>query len=508
MPTDGIHRSSLLSALLIATLVSLPAYAAMDPRFELDPQALGAASPAVKKTGPGRPAPRPRPDTPRVTTAEGATIYVVKPGDNLFKILIRDFGLRNDEADALVEVIRRENTIPDIRNLKVGQRIAIPAVPHRAKRPVPRLQAESEGAGKAKAGPTFMLESPDAVLTELEAIVQIRQVWDRMIPPPTAGLQPVVIQSPAYSLSLDPQRYPIYAAMGNGRILVDRTASIPPLVKELITAGDPSVRIVTESPRNPKSFISAMLDSAGFYSVEENFSLEFGTDPRLTVRSDFKIEKSPESLINQDMILMNSGRTPYPKTVSEFLNKEGLTVYEPFADYKPVASAANGRVFQISSRNQPEIIDGLLSTFSIVPEKEKRVDVFSGENNGISLSIKADRYFELDGKRHVVSRFDGDPVTYTLYRLLEARGYQVVILEPRDDFRKVTEKLLSRLQIQGLFDRHQFAPDVGANYSLSMSGFKLEGAGLPVAGMFLTNLELDPVIRNLLVENGYSIAVR
>jgi hypothetical protein len=64
------------------------------------------------------------------------------------------------------------------------------------------------------------------------------------------------------------------------------------------------------------------------------------------------------------------------------------------------------------------------------------------------------------------------------------------------------------LLIQGLYDRHQFVADAGANYALSMSGFKLEGAGVPVADMFLTNLELDPVIRKLLIENGYSITGR
>jgi hypothetical protein len=419
--SDSLDRSIILISLMTTLLVSCPLHAAMDPRFELDPQTLGVPAQAAKKTNPDRHAVRPRTDVTTGAGADGTTIYVVKPGDNLFKILMREYGLRNDEADALAEVIRRDNNISDSRNLKVGQRIAIPAVRRTAgaKRKTGHRQQTDAGVA-VKGGTTFRLESPDSALSELEASIQIRQVWDRMLPPPAGGLKPVMIQSPSYSLSLDPQRYPVYAAMNNGRILVDRNASIPPLVKELITEIDPSVKIVSESPRNPKSFISAMLASAGFYSVEENFSLEFGTDPQLTVRSDFKIEKAPESLINQDMILMNSGRIPYPKSVSEFLAKEGLTVYEPFAESRPVLPIASGRLFQIVSRNQSDIVDGLLSSFSIVPDKDKRLDVFAGDNNGISLSIKADRYFERGGTRHVISGFDGDPVTYTLYRLLEA----------------------------------------------------------------------------------------
>ncbi|MBC8019246.1 MAG: peptidoglycan-binding protein LysM, partial [Verrucomicrobia bacterium] len=129
----------------------------------------------------------------------------------------------------------------------------------------------------------------------------------------------------------------------------------------------------------------------------------------------------------------------------------------------------------------------------------------AADNNGISLSVKAERYFERGGQRHIVTSFDGDPVMYTLFRILEAKGYQVTILEAQDDFRKISDKLLSRLRIQGAYAQHTLGHDTGANYSLRMSGYKLEGAGLPVGGLFLTDLELDRVIRDLLTENGYSI---
>jgi hypothetical protein len=49
---------------------------------------------------------------------------------------------------------------------------------------------------------------------------------------------------------------------------------------------------------------------------------------------------------------------------------------------------------------------------------------------------------------------------------------------------------------------------MGTGYSLHMSGFKLENPDFPVAGVFLTNLELDRVIRDLLAEDGYSIIAK
>jgi len=39
--------------------------------------------------------------------------------------------------------------------------------------------------------------------------------------------------------------------------------------------------------------MASLLAGARFYSVEENFSLDVGNDPKLTVRADFKIERPP-----------------------------------------------------------------------------------------------------------------------------------------------------------------------------------------------------------------------
>jgi len=406
-------------------------------------------------------------------------------------------------------VICHENNIDDIWHLKIGQKIIIPPLRRRGDGTIKGVHARQSDEVKSWSGGQILrLNSSETALSEVEASAQIRETWNKLLPLPAGGQKPIILQSPTFSLTLDPQRYPVYAALDNGRILVDRNDSIPPLVKALITEKDPSVRIVSESPLNGKRFLSAMLDSAGFYSVEENFSMDFGSDPKLTIHSDFKIEKTPESLIKQDLVLMNAGQNPIPEVISKFLKKEGFTVYEPFASPKSTTNGTTGRLHQITSRKQSDMIDALLSSLSIFPDKDRRLDVFAADNNGISLSVKAERYFERGGQRYVVSSFDGDPVTYTLYRILETKGFQVAILEAKDDFRNVSEKLLSRLRIPGIYAQHKLSPDKGANYSLHMTGFKLESPDFPVAGVFLTNLELDRVILDLLAEDGYSIITK
>jgi hypothetical protein len=503
------NRSCINIILFIVLSMSLslqPVYSAMDASFELDPQSLGVSSASKKSVKADRRSGRRRTPKPSATVADKGVMHIIKPGDNLFKILMRDYGLTNNEAEHYIEVICRENSISDIRQLKIGQKIRIPPLRSMGDSAIKGAQPQMPDASNSLTGGQILrLNSPETALSELEASVQVRQVWNKLLPAPVDSQGPIMLQSPTFSLTLDPQRYPVFATMDHGRILVDRSSSIPPLVKALITEKDPSVRIVTESPRNGKRFLSAMLDSAGFYSVEEDFSMEFGSDPKLTVHSDFKIEKSPDSLIRQELVLINAGQSPFPASIGTFLKKEGFTVYEPFASPKPVITGTTGRLHQVTSKKQSDMVDALLSSISIVPDRDRRLDVFAADNNGISLSVNADRYFENGGQRYVVTSFDGDPVTYTLYRILETKGYQVAMLESRDDFRKVSEKLLSCLRIPGAYAMYKLNADMGANYSLHMTGFKLENPDHPVNGVFLTNIELDRVIRDLLAESGYSI---
>ncbi|HEY3306859.1 MAG TPA: LysM domain-containing protein [Desulfuromonadaceae bacterium] len=489
------------------------AHAAMDPRFELDTQALD--SKAKHKVKSGKRSNRDHGFKPDDEIGARGVVYKVKPGDHLFKILMRDYKLTSDEAESFVEEIRRENNIYDITRLRVGQKIVIPPVRRKAdgglkfsSAPNSRLNASNSDTS-AVAGQAFRIESSAALQLEQDASGTLKNIWNKLIPSGAEMLKPLSLQTATFSLSLDPQRYPVFSAMDGGRILLDQNATIPPLVKSLIEEKDPKIRIVSESPLNSKKLLAAMLGSAGFYSVEENFTMEFGLDPKLVVTSDFKIEKTPESLIKQDVSLLNSGKSALPQPLNEFLRKEGFTVYEPFATLRPLLAPIPSRqIHQINTKRQPEVVEAILKALAIPFDSDRRVDVFAAENNGISLSVKAERFFEQDGQRFIVTSFDGDPITYTLFRLLETKGYRVVILEGQDDFRKVTEKILGRLRIKGDYAQHKLWTDDNQSYSLQMSGFKLDGPGIPGGALFITNLNLDPIIRDLLTENGYTIKAK
>ena len=96
-------------------------------------------------------------------------------------------------------------------------------------------------------------------------------------------------------------------------------------------------------------------------------------------------------------------------------------------------------------------------------------------------------------------------MNYTLFRILETKGYNVVILDAKDDFRKISEKLISRMKIKGVYAQQSLLQDGFAGYSLQMSGFKLDDALLPGGGIFLTDRAMDRIVRDLFAENGFTI---
>lgn len=461
-----IFRTSCMLAGCIALSIcaSPVAQAAMNPSFEIDPQVLAGAG------RPAKPAPKPQKPSAALVGAQSS-------------------------ASPKAHIVHRTRQGGGDGSRKRAQR---------AKGSLARRSA-STASGRAPFQ-TLRLEASPASLTSQEAAFKFTEFWKTVAPQASLVQKPLVFHSPAYSLTLDPQKFPVFSAMDGARIVVDQEASIPPLVKSLIMEQEPGIRIVSESPVNSRPFLASMLDAAGFYSVEEDFTVEFGVDPRLRVHSDFKVEKTAESLIKQDVALVNSGRVALPQALTSFLKKEGFTAHEPFASLKPaVVGGPQYPVYQVSASNRIEMVDTILTALSVGYRSDYQVDVFGRDNNGISLSVRAQRYFERNGQRCVVTGFDGDPVTYTLFRILETKGYKVVILDGQDDFRKVSEKVLASLHLPAQYAFHTLWPDNGSNYSLQMSGFRLEGAAVPGGALFLTNLQLDPVIRDLLSVNGFDV---
>ena len=368
---------------------------------------------------------------------------------------------------------------------------------------VPAEQPVSARPEKSGEGSLSLLKMTPAVGDERMAA--LRPLWERLVPALQSN-DPLELRADNFTLTLDPERYRVIPAADGGKIIIDASRSLPPLVRNLIQEKDPGIRVVSEHPSSGTRFFASLLQAAGFYSVEPDFSMEFGDDPRLTVRADFRIERTPDSLLHNEVVLFYTGGARYalPETLQGFLGRQGFQVIEPDLPHHDPPQRQH-RFIQVSPGNQFQMADKVLSALNLDTDTGKTLELTGWANQGISLSVRVDRAFDCRGKHYALAVFDGNPVTYTLTRLLEIQGISVVVLGQQDDFRTVTTKLLTALMMPARFDSHRLWPLSETPYSVQVSGFLLRDHGTG-RNIVLSDRELDPLLSDLLERNGYAVS--
>ena len=118
-----LHASIVAVSLFAGTLDTF----AKPTGFELDLKELRSTSPAPLRS------PQARRQEARKTVRSSAAVvhgkssgYTVQPGDHLFLILMRQYGLSNDAAERLIPEVMSINNIHNPRALTRGMRLTIP----------------------------------------------------------------------------------------------------------------------------------------------------------------------------------------------------------------------------------------------------------------------------------------------------------------------------------------------------------------------------------------------
>jgi hypothetical protein len=493
----------LLAPLLLSIFTGdYPAYA-IDPRFELDPRML------QQKLPPKPPPVSQAKESAAARPAQGETSYRVKRGDSLTKILMRDYGMSKDRAKALIPEIRRRNRLGETGGLKAGINIILPLQDKGAKS-VSRSARRVKKVARKPAGGEIVAHRlslyKGAGETGNGGIVSARLIWEKLLPGRQPSKEAVSIKGNSYSLELDPERFPLFPAADGGKILIEASGELSPLVRSLIQQNDPKTRIVTYTPSNQKRFFAGLLSAAGFYSVEEDFSVAFGADPILTVSTDFKVENDSNSPLQNDIFLFNTGSRSggFPPALTEYMASQGFRVIDSNSSGITESTPVDGAVSVITEKEPSVMADRLMSALNLGYVKEKEIDLLNMGDGGIGLRVKADRYFEKNGEKFVVSAFKGDPENYTILRLLEAQRYHVIMLTPEEDFRSVSGKILSQLRLPSRYEMQELLGSGDIPYTIRMSGIMVKTPGKQ-GKIFLTAARPERIITELLELNGYII---
>ncbi len=151
------------------------------------------------------------------------------------------------------------------------------------------------------------------------------------------------------------------------------------------------------------------------------------------------------------------------------------------------------------------VTDGILDALSLQFKKSHSIDVPVGGSQGGVITIHADRYFEYDGRRFCLDFKDAGAERAMRSRILELSGYRHITLDPKDDFRSATGKILTALEIPSSYRKHALVPASGDSGVLEVEGYLLKGRGAKGEHILLTAPLQDKALYGLIQAGEWDI---
>ncbi|MDD3293731.1 MAG: hypothetical protein PHG20_03495 [Geobacteraceae bacterium] len=151
------------------------------------------------------------------------------------------------------------------------------------------------------------------------------------------------------------------------------------------------------------------------------------------------------------------------------------------------------------------VADGILEALSLQFKKSHSIDVPVGGSQGGVITIPTDRYFEYDGRRFCMDFRDAGAEGAMRSRILELSGYRHITLDPKDDFRSATGKILVALEVPSSYRKHTLVPASGDSGVLEVEGYLLKGRGTKGEHILLTVTPQDKALYGLIQAGEWDI---
>lgn len=187
--------------------------------------------------------------------------------------------------------------------------------------------------------------------------------------------------------------------------------------------------------------------------------------------------------------------------------KESGLEKAPAATPAPSTPAKGAKVMprSVPAGEIAAVADGILDALSLQFKKSHSIDVPVGGSQGGVITINADRCFEYDGKRFCLDFKDAGAEGTMRSRILELSGYRHITLDPKDDFRSATGKILAALEIPSSYRKHTLVPASGGSGVLGVEGYLLKGRGANGEHLLLTVPFTDKALYGLIQAGEWDI---
>lgn len=148
---------------------------------------------------------------------------------------------------------------------------------------------------------------------------------------------------------------------------------------------------------------------------------------------------------------------------------------------QPVRSAATGtsvKLVPLTNLSPCETVSTMLKALAVNFERGRSIEVAgSPAVAGQKSSLLADYYIEVDSKRIVINCSGMDPYSYSLYRVLQLRGYRVMNVPATAQQVQLAANLLGMLEIRFQEGKFRVQQRGASQAAVEVEGILATGAG-------------------------------
>jgi hypothetical protein len=322
-----------------------------------------------------------------------------------------------------------------------------------------------------------------------------------------------IVKLPDGALRFDRSSYPVvYNAALQQRVVIDPAGNIPASLKTRLS--DPAIGMA----------VLPMADGLSLYDAVRQLLVGLGYQP-LPAEKPIVVQEAgisfeakgnwmalaPEvSNKTQEILVIHVAEAPgsVPEYLATRLARHGLSLREIILTH----SAGGPRIKKIShdldsaaspARRLPpgkrETVDALLSAFDVAFGVAEDISVELGD--GLRIDKRADRVFEVGGKRTALFFARVDPVVQKALQDkhgIRAVEFEIDALESRD----IIERILSLLGDEAAYREHRFPVAGSAPQPLTVKAW---GFHVPRKAMFVTDRQMPAALHRFFFEKGLEV---
>jgi hypothetical protein len=420
------------------------------------------------------------------SSLEGVNLenYLVKPGDNITKIVIGKYTIPPEYLYAeYLDLVRMFNPAmedPDL--IYPNQVIRLPIYsPEIVRAPIEGyLKQESESkialTEADNLGGSSAREHPKTISLAGKLRDIFDQIGEEWV---DSGEQFIPLKSGGH-VKLEADAFPTLNLRNGRMLIIDLRKELPEDITKLIESDWQSYKVVRLAPDETlKTALDKLFTDSGYHKVlRSGEHLELRSEIDISLAGDWIIIPQKAAGNNLDDItvlnLINDSIERTPFTVKRYLKRLGVTVRD-YPDLAPSQKPEENKIPEkVSFENENcSSLPTLLLDLSGQPfSRDVKIPVYQSGGSGFNLIIHADIFFNRAGSDCII---DTTGLSPEIIELLAKHGFRVLSIAYEKDPGKTTELVLDFLDMEFDAKSHDFmvsSRDEARNITLTLQGIR------------------------------------